>query len=383
LWGRGVRLRHVAVAAISILCSGCASPFFFHDPQLGWVTAEQVPDVIKSVRCELVTYYEANRLRRQNFIAQIKNPGGDTSQNFKLAVKKFSYFDVDDGQYGTIYLDLKVIDTIGTGSGTAFDNKLIRSSEATRVFHLGPTLQDQNTYELFWNFAIRQDAHLSPSVSNAQSYAENETDQFACFNNLNVSREDMARNNVPSGIAQFKRIWVNGSEPLAAWLLDNNHTIGSSYFTETDSEAAEQIIPAQMFYNFAIQTSAGLDSKISITGLRWNPAAVEATASSQQTSSLTFYVNGPKAQLANGAKGGTATIKTAQPKPIHVIIDRPKGGIGQQGVEKRFEELAPAPSPKPVIKRKKATRSVPSYLLDKSRGQLLSPFVISPPAPSQ
>jgi hypothetical protein len=364
-----------AVTAISIACSGCASPYFFHDPQLGWISAAQVPDIVKSVRCELVTYYQANRARRTNFIAQIKNLSGDKDENFKLATQKYSYFDVDDEQYGMLYLDLKVVDSSGVGSATTFDNKLVRSPESTRIFHLGPTLGDQSTYELIWNFAIRQDAHLSLPVSSALSYSDSNVDQFTCYNNLNVGTENMARNQIPAGVAQFKRIWVNGSEPLAAWLLDNNHTIGSSYFAKNASEAGEQIIPAQMLYNFAIQTSAGLDSKISVTGLRWNPAALDVSASSQQTSTLAFYVNGPKAQAANGAKGGQAVINPPAPKPTHVIIDNPSGA------EKRLEGVLP--TPKPSVKRKKPTGRVPSYLQDKSKGYLLYPLTISPPTPSQ
>jgi hypothetical protein len=379
-----VWLRFGAVAAILVLCNGCASPYFFHDPQLGWISAEQVPDILKSVRCELVTFYEANRSRQAAFITQVAAPG-DRAENFRLATQNFSYFKVDENQYGMLYLDLKVIDSIGVGSATTFDNKLVRSAESTRVFHLGPTLGDQNTYELVWNFAIRQDAHLSSSEQSALGYSENGVDKFTCYDNLSANRENMARNEIPSGLAQFKRIWVNGTEPLAAWLLDNNRTIGSSFFARTDGEAAEQIIPTQMLYNFSIQTSAGLDSKISVTGLRWNPAVVDAAASSQQTSTLAFYVNGPMAQAANAAKGGQAAISSPIPKPIHVIIDKDKQAkildlpAATDELKKRGFSAA-GPKPK---RNKQSTVKVPAYLKDNSRGFLTYPLTINPPVPGQ
>ncbi|MFA6266159.1 MAG: hypothetical protein WC670_10665 [Pseudolabrys sp.] len=341
------------------------------------------------MRCELISFYEANRERRQKFYAYVKEKG-ETPQAYAEAIEHYSFFDVDDSQYGMLYLDLKVVDQIGMTAGTAFDNKLVRSSESTRIFHLGPTLSDQNTYQLVWNFTIKQDAALS-SLQPAAYAGGGEANDFPCYMKVDATGEQLARNEIPPDAAMFKRILVNGSRPLASWILDNGKTIGSTYFAKTKSEQGEQITPAQMLYSFAIQTSAGLDTKLSVTGLRWNPAAVGFAASSQQTSAMAFYVNGPSAALANGAKGGSAIIKPKDPRPIHVIIDKVKApGAQLHGIDSGVQQPntqngqpAPSGTDKTLQDRKRLAPNAPTYLQERGGGQLLYPLPILPPVPSQ
>lgn len=382
MWGRAVRLRVAALFAL-FFTSGCASPYFFHDPQLGWINSKDVPAIIKSIRCELITYYGANKARRKNFTDQLK-AAGTVKDNYSIARQKYSFFNVDEGQYAMLYLDLKVVDAIGLNTGTAFDNKLVRSAESTRVFHIGPTLGDQSTYNFIWNYLIRQDAKLAIPFASAQADTGAAADDFTCYQNISFDPEKLAADDLPDGTAQFRRIWVNGQTPLAAWLLENNNTMGANFFAPTDAQATEQVVPAQALYSFAIQVSAGIESKISVTGLRWNPVAAGVGASSVQTSAFAFYINGPKAQAANGAKGGQSVITPKAPDPTHVIIDNwPRSQMSSEGGS------AATPQKKDKTEKKSnklnmgGKSRVPAYLNDNSRGHILYPLPINPPVPSQ
>ena len=44
----------------SMMLAGCVSPNLIHDPQTGIISRDQIPGFLKSVRCELATFYEAN-----------------------------------------------------------------------------------------------------------------------------------------------------------------------------------------------------------------------------------------------------------------------------------------------------------------------------------
>ncbi|MEI9805762.1 MAG: hypothetical protein WDN48_16885 [Pseudolabrys sp.] len=86
----------VALTVIaSLLLGACASPYYVHDPLSGYIGRDQVPPLLKSVRCELVTFYEANRQRALLFQAQANSKEGTAEDNWRLAVENYSYFDLD------------------------------------------------------------------------------------------------------------------------------------------------------------------------------------------------------------------------------------------------------------------------------------------------
>jgi hypothetical protein len=57
-------MRNCLVVVSAALLSSCASLQYIHDPQFGFLNSDQAPDLLKSVRCELITFYAANAARK-------------------------------------------------------------------------------------------------------------------------------------------------------------------------------------------------------------------------------------------------------------------------------------------------------------------------------
>lgn len=79
-------IRFAALVAAPLWLSGCASPYFVHDPQVLLINRKEVPQLLKSVRCELATYVAADNLRTVLFRADEQISG------VKSAREKYSYF---------------------------------------------------------------------------------------------------------------------------------------------------------------------------------------------------------------------------------------------------------------------------------------------------
>src|ERR1700692_2697513 len=192
----------------SIFLASCAALNSVHDPQSGLITRSQVPKLLQSVRCELVTFYDANEVKQKNFRA-----GQPTDYNF---------FPLDEQQLSAVFLDLKVIDNIGIPNGSSGTNVnqtfLSNGGVDKRTWHLGPTVSDTNTYELNWPFVIPQDAKLD---LNARRHASADSDYFPCYRPTpaTVTSDDLARHRFPE-FERFARIYVDGTEALARWLLN-------------------------------------------------------------------------------------------------------------------------------------------------------------------
>ena len=78
-----LRLMPVAALAGAILLGSCASPYFVHDPRTLVVDREEVPRLLKSLRCELITFIAANNQRNMMFQAEAKLNG------IRSAIAKF------------------------------------------------------------------------------------------------------------------------------------------------------------------------------------------------------------------------------------------------------------------------------------------------------
>ena len=77
------------------------------------------------------------------------------------------------------------------------------------------------------------------------------------------------------GAAQFTRIVVNGSEPLAAWLpWPRAEEDMSELSGQQTSLEQEQLIPVQMNYAFSVQVTAGVNVKYSLTAPVWSPEQI-------------------------------------------------------------------------------------------------------------
>jgi hypothetical protein len=323
------RLAEFAVILLgSLLCASCAALYNVHDPRTGFITKEEIPKFLKSVKCELITYIVANRANRRS---------------------SAPYFDLSEKLFGNVMLDLNVQDTGGLpSSGSSIDLTHVFDPSNSFTWHSGPSLNAQNTYDMILSFLLPQNVTL----------AFNPEDSLLCYS-LSADAVALARGDI-SGSAQFDRIRVNGTKPLAEWLLD------VSAQTWTNIEAArlgETLYPAQMAYTFTVQFNAGLDVKYSLIGGSFNPLAIDAMGSTQQTSKLQFTLNGQDAQLALGASQGSAVIGGG----TFVYEEVPSGAANAPG---------PNAVPGESVRKRYVRRFVPG-----PRGYLTWPLPLALPRP--
>lgn len=308
----------VALLGGLCLCS-CASPYFVHDPRTIVVDREEVPRLLKSLRCELVTFIAANNQRNILFAAQTRAHG------IRSAEELYQYFEIDPRRFGVVNLSLVVQDNIGIGSGTQID-RLWTSDRGvhTHFLDIGPTASDTNIYTATWNFALPQDAiSLRPAPQ-----GEPRETGFSCYSEIPkriappfgsvYAEEDLdalARNDFPD-YALFRRVWVNNTVPLAAWLQDVGNSITKSTLGwHTPQQKPSELIPAQMFYQFQVQVTGGLDVKYGLTAPLWPSMGVEALGSVQKTNMIQIYLNGIEASDWYNAQFGNTINTEAKPLP--------------------------------------------------------------------
>jgi len=365
-----------------------------HDPQVGTVSREALPDLFKSLRCELVTFYEANKWRS---ILYNKNRVHEP----ELAAAKYSYFDIDDDLYGLFYLDLKIVDTLSLpASNTSIDDKTTVSSTTSRTWHVGPTGGLTDTYELNWSFAIRQDSRFNTHDGDLYPLPDGVPypKSLQCYREVPRSPDgaldDLAAGKRPD-LELFKRIAVNGKTSLAYWLIQNGEVMFAAMTTSRTDVTRKNlddrdIFAGQMVYTFMVQVSGGLDAKFSLLTNVWNPLAADVSGSIATTNNLVFYLNGSKSNMANNAKVGNALIRPAPVKPLPVTVvnyETPppppsppdKGKGGKRFRYNRVDEPVPPgtlviPAPAP---QRKTVEPAPA----RDRGYLLGPSAVTPIVP--
>jgi hypothetical protein len=335
-----IRFPTAIAMAVTLHLGSCASPYFVHDPQTLVVSREEVPRLLKSLRCEVATFIAVNNQRNLLFAAEAKLHG------IEPAREKYQYFELDPKRFGTATLSLQVQDFIGVQNGTQADWLGTRDLGVhTHLLNIGPTGSDQSTYSATWNFVVPQDAITLHSAGDLPSDSA-----FACY--AMVPKTDpppfgsiyaapdlqaLARNDFPD-YALFRRVWVDGRTPLAAWLGQIASSITASTLTwHNETQKPDRIIPAQMAYVFAIQVTGGLDVKYGLTSPRWPLAAVEGSVSSQSTNTIAITLNGIESYDWYLAQDGGAlnndarpfpSIKisgSSQPVPDYVGRQRPRG----------------------------------------------------------
>jgi hypothetical protein len=315
----------------AVLCS-CTSLNIIHDPETGIIGREQVVGIVRSTKCELITFFEANQHRSKN------------------------YFDLSQSLFGNVIFDLNVIDTAGfPQGGTSLDNLHTINPNSSFTWHFGPTLNGQNTYDMTLGFIVPQNATLSSKAN-----------EFTCYSSPSNDYEGLAEGRYPK-IEQFTRVRVNGVKPLASWLLE----VASSMWPEMEAaKLGETAYPVQMAYNFTVQITGGLEVKYSLINPVWSALAPDAAVSSEQTGKLTFTLNGADASLAGGASLGTAVI-----------------GNGTQPYEpptppRRAPNVAGGPAPQPAP-APPAIGHARRRLLDRGQphGYLIAPLPLPAPRP--
>jgi hypothetical protein len=319
----------------ALVLAGCADLSVIHDPQTGLISSDQVDAFLKSVRCELRTFYAANNQNEKSYAAAInrydkliaaakryqkeKNGIGANAALSKAAmvraeaIERFPYYLLENDLFGGVYLDLKVIDTFGFptagASSSTFDNKSVINATHSFTWLIGPTLYNQNTYEEIDNYIIEQTDSLVAGP-----------DPFSCYSQLPKDLAGLAYGEYPEW-TKFKRIRVNFQKPLAGWLMDRSAQLWHTFKAASEEAENDRIIPVQSTYNFTVQITSGVDGKYSLLTPAWNPAQVDFGASNAQSSLVTIAINGDDASLAAGAKVGTAVNDaTNHAKPPYVPV---------------------------------------------------------------
>ena len=265
-----------------------------------------------------MTYVAANNQRHMLFLYTAKK---DT----QLAINTYPYFELNPLVYGGLSLDLKLQDNAGVNSGTQVNWK-----RSFRSWNFIPTASDQSTYEALWNFGVPQDVIALDSAdtkgdSSFQCYAsipprENLPPQLTPAQGRDYVAQDMdglAYGNYDDGKSLFTRVRVNGTTPLAGWLLDVGRDIAKKTLFSLDDKQRDHVPPGQMTYTFTILISIGLDVKYSLTSATpWDALGADVNAGMQQTSTITVILNGLEAGGVVSAKQGTAAYKEALPLPV-------------------------------------------------------------------
>ena len=300
----------------------CASPYFVHDPRTLVVDREEVPRLLKSLRCELITFIAANNQRNMMFQAEAKQHG------IRSAIEKYSYYEIDWKQFGALSLALQVQDNLGLQSGTQFD--WIRSDGAghSHAWNIGPTGSDQGTYAATWYFAVPQDAITLPPAHEIRAGEQ----PFSCYKAIpkrepapfgSVYTQDnieaLAHGDFPE-YALFTRVRVNNGLPLAAWLEEVGTSISdATLHGTTPQQRRDQVVPAQMQYTFQVVVAGGLDVKYNLASPLWPMVAAEVSGSMQKTNTIIITLNGIDSQAAYLAQFSGGATNTEAPKALPTI----------------------------------------------------------------
>jgi hypothetical protein len=402
--------RVAAICLASFSIGSCGVMNYIHDPQFGLLNRSEVTSLLKSLRCELITFYEANRQTRNTFYSIVVPPdqslaeaiasaktakAGKDAEKAQVAilvareqrdsarasaVELYPYFPLADGLdwydslnlLSGVYAELKVVDSLGMpASGTnttTIDRKAARSPISSKTLHIGPSLTGMNTYDLNWSFILEQSAELYETKLNETKPNETKSsaDLFQCYTELPPIKpwnyaadyvalalpamEKVVRDHPdpppppgpPSdqgkariehltysikksllmpkdfiGLAdgsfpdatQFKRILVDGTLPLAGWLLNHTTEMWTSFAAAIKEAESERLIPAQILFTFSVQGTAGLDARFFEVTPQWNPLAADISGSIAQTGQIIFALNGLDSAIAAGAKTGTSASK--------------------------------------------------------------------------
>jgi hypothetical protein len=326
-----VRVLPVAAIAGAIFLGSCASPYFVHDPRTLVVDRDEVPRLLKSLRCELITFVAANNQRNMMFQAEAKLHG------IRSAIEKYSYYEIDWKQFGVLDLSLQVQDNLGLQSGTQFDWIRTQSTGHSHAWNIGPTATDQSTYVATWYFAVPQDAITLPPAREINA----DEQPFSCYRAIpkrdpapfgSVYTQDdidaLAHDKFPDD-ALFRRVRVNNTQPLAAWLEDVGTSISDATLHGTTlQQKRDQIVPAQMQYQFQVVVTGGLDVKYNLASPLWPMVAVEVSGNMQKTNTITIILNGIDSQATYAAQYSGGATNTEAPKTLPTI----KVGGSTQGL---------------------------------------------------
>jgi hypothetical protein len=270
----------------------------------------------------LITIIADNNQRNMMFQAEAKLHG------IRSAIEKYSYYEIDWKQFGVLDLSLQVQDNLALGGGTQFERLRSDGAGNSHTWNFSPTGSDQNTYAATWYFVVPQDAiTLLPAPAN-----DSNEQPFSCYSKIpkrnpppfgSIYTVDdvgaLARDDFPD-YALFKRVQVNNALPLAAWLEEVSTSISdATLHASTAQQKPDQIIPAQMQYQFEVVVTGGLDVKYNLASPLWPMVGAEVSGGMQKTNTITIVLNGLDSQSVYAAQFSGGAANTEAPKALPVI----------------------------------------------------------------
>ena len=316
----------VACVAFSFASAGCS---FLYDSSVDPGLTVPVESVMKSLRCELTTFFEVNRLRIRLYEA------GIGKVDFQANFQNYVYMDLDPTRYGSIDANFKTIDSLGLTLGVDWIHKF---GSISKDWHLGPALTGTKTYNREVVFAVPQDGRLGAdvrqkdgSVSKLESspladpnlpdrnffcYLQTSGDPIPRLSTKTIADaretlqflEMLSHHDLPK-YENFERIWVDGTATLATWLESVSAEMAKGFFSAQKAPYAGAVIPGQVNYTFGLDLKPSIDFKVTYIATIINPAVSDLSASRDNSGSFQIFLNTTHAAASFGGKTGTAIIE--------------------------------------------------------------------------
>lgn len=300
-------VRSLMSSVVAGSLAACASTRDVHDPR----EEIAVADVLKSLRCELITFLDANR-QKERLYEQLAD------KDYATAAGRYAFLDLDEDLYAGVYVTLRVSNT-KSGSLTVSRDIEFASGEVLTM-EAGPSLSDGATYTLEQSYALLQgatlyDAKAAGAAAGASSACYSELPSAAGQRDL----PGLAAGRYPE-FERFQRIHVE-EVPLAGWL----QTVAAEAARNDLLPAAmeERLQPGQLSYSFAISVKPGLNGRLRLRATPWIVNA-SVSASGESFSRFEFVLNTLHSQAADDALDGTATFEAVSRRIDQIERDRTK-----------------------------------------------------------
>jgi len=103
---------------------------------------------------------------------------------------------MDPARYGGLAIELKLQDSLGTQSGTTADWKRADVDKIhSRTWHIGPTLSEQNSYDMLMSFLVPQDVYgldVSERGAGPDQMSTDSEQPYLCYHSIPDRTADRA-----------------------------------------------------------------------------------------------------------------------------------------------------------------------------------------------
>jgi hypothetical protein len=311
-----------SAAALNLLTTSCGPLLAINaDPGVG-VPATAI---VKSIRCELMTYLVTNRYRQAAFLALY-------TTDFKSAFDNYAYLALDDNEYAAIDANLKTADMASLTVGIDWKTHVTKAGESHDK-HLGPGITTTKTYIADNLYGVPQDARLGPTAPPVgylppaplpqppKFYQETDSGDvdYFCYKKepsmaapaVNLQTFEALSDHELPQFENFDRIFIAADTfvPMAKWLEAKGADMSRNLLSIGTN--MENILPGQLSYSFALDIKPSIDLKYTLVATVISPYVPELMASREDTDTFTIYLNTQYAKFASGGKSGGTVIATA------------------------------------------------------------------------